>query len=175
MSLNRYNIVRISAQTIRRLLPEIIFGVVLILTFVCFYWAEDFDARFAKSQTARILAPLDKKIAVAEAAKLSAASGLKEQRARIMQSVLEGAKFSDGYHPLLLSENRIFVHRLKKVNHRTIAGPLNHAVASLNPTTRMLFSREADRWWIYGILCGLFVVFAGIRLARRRFIRSRYG
>lgn len=95
--------------------------------FTGFFWLEDIDAMLHKRQTARVLAPLDKKIAAAEISQLSAATGLKGQREKILQSVAQG------YHPYLLPENRIFVDRLKRLNAHPFSGFVESVAGYLYP------------------------------------------
>ena len=99
--------------------------------FAALQWSGDIDAALHKRQVARVLAPLDKKIAAAEAGQLSAAAGLKGQRERILQSL------GSGYHPYLLPENRIFADRLKKLNPRPFSAFIESVAAYLNPYLRL--------------------------------------
>lgn len=108
------------------LLPALLAGLFAVLI-----WSDDIDTALHKRQMARVLAPLDKKIAAAEAGQLSAATGLKGQRERILQSL------GGGYNPYLLPENRIFVDRLKKLNPHPFSAFIESIAVYLNPYLRL--------------------------------------
>lgn len=128
--------------------------VVLGAIFAVFYRAENIDAWQKERRETKILAALDQKIHAAEAAHLSAAAGLKDQRQRILQSVDAAKNYSDGYHPYLLPENRIYVDRLHRARPKhTLAKTLDTIAKPLQSLSVAITNRDADRWFLFGVLC----------------------
>lgn len=154
---------RSATRKSRRILYlAIVAGFFLLALFAAFFWAHDIDALLAERRRAAILAPLDKKIAAAGAAGLAAAKGLKEQKEKVLQSVAEPAKFSGGYHAYLLAENRIYVDRLRKVREQPFSAFADGAALWLNPVSRLVRDRDADRWFLFGFICASFAAALGI-------------
>jgi ferredoxin-type protein NapH len=158
---------RLWASFTRRGVLAVLTSVVLVSFYVMLYWSYDIDTLISERQTSRIFAPLDKKIAAAEMGGLAAAAGLKDQKTKILQSINEPARFSGGYHPFLLPENRVYVDRLKKVRKQPVSAVLDGWAALLNPLSNFMRNRDADRWFLYGFLYTILVVLMGIRFYHR--------
>jgi len=128
--------------------------VVLAAIFTVFYRAENIDAWQKRQRETKILAALDRKIHAAEAAHLTAAAGLEDQKQKILQSVASAKSYSDGYHPYLLPENRIYVDRLRKAQPKhTLAKTLDTIAKPLQAMSVAILNRDADRWFLFGLLC----------------------
>ena len=91
------------------------FAVIFVGFYVMLYWSYDLDAIIAGRQQETILAPLKKKLAIAQADNLAARHGLEAQ----LKHVIAGAKEKStaaAYHTYLLPENRVFVDRLRALH-----------------------------------------------------------
>lgn len=149
----------------RRGLVGILLSVVLMGFYVLLYWSAEIDQLWAASSERRVLAALDSKIAAAHG--MAAEQGLKDQKAYILASYRDRSAFGDGYHRYLLPENRIFVDLLRKSGVGLVTRRVDDASAWLDPLSRVLRNRDADRWFLYGFLYTLLVVLMGIRFYRR--------
>lgn len=158
---------RLSLSLSRRGILAFMLASVLISFYVLLYWSYDLDGLLSDYATARILAPLDKKIAAAESGGLAAAYGLRNQRQRILQNAAEPGKYETGYHPYLLPEYRHYVDAVKKINRQVLTSIIDGWAQRLNPLSLFLRNRDADRWFLYGGLYTLLVVLMGIRFYRR--------
>jgi NAD-dependent dihydropyrimidine dehydrogenase PreA subunit len=149
----------------RRGVLGILLAAILISFYIVLYWSEDIDALWRASREKEILEPLERKISAARG--LAAEQGLKDQKTYILDSYREPAAFGGGYHRYLLPEYRVFVDRLRKIHPAPVSARVEAAAAVLNPLSRALRNRDADRWFLYGFLYTVLVVVMGIRFYRR--------
>jgi NAD-dependent dihydropyrimidine dehydrogenase PreA subunit len=149
----------------RRGVLGILLAAILISFYIVLYWSEDIDALWHASREKEILEPLERKISAARG--LAAEQGLKDQKTYILDSYREPAAFGGGYHRYLLPEYRVFVDRLRKIHPAPVSARVAAAAAVLNPLSRALRNRDADRWFLYGFLYTVLVVVMGIRFYRR--------
>lgn len=142
------------------------FSLCFISFYVMLYWSYDLDGLLVSRQRQTILAPLVKKIAVAQAGNLAARHGLEGQLAH----VVAGANKKTGaniYHAYLLPENRVFVDRLRSLQPQPVSAVIEGWAKYLNPFSQFMRNRDADRWFLYGFLYTILVVGMGIRFYRR--------
>lgn len=151
----------------RRGVLAVLLSLVLVSFYVILYWSYDIDNLWVERQQMQILAPLEKKIAAAEKGGMAAVYGLGEQRRYILESFEASKKNPGSYHARLMAENRIFVDRLRKINRQPTSTLIDNAALWLNPLSHMMRGRDADRWFLYGLLYTLLVVLMGIRFYRR--------
>lgn len=151
----------------RRGILAVILSLVLISFYLVLYWSYDIDQLWQERQAARILRPLDKKIAAAESGNLAALSGLRDQREKILRSVNQGQALQGGYAPYLLPEYRLYVDQLRKARPARVSALIDGWATALNPLSQLLRNRDADRWFLYGFLYTILVVLMGVRFYRR--------
>ncbi len=136
---------------------------VFISFYVLLYWSYDLDAVVYSRQQQTVLAPLTKKLAAARDGNLAARHGLEAQLAHVQAS----AQPNQQYHLYLLPENRIFVDRLRALKPQPVSAVIEGWAAHLNPLSHFMRGRNADRWFLYGLIYTSLVVLMGIRFYRR--------
>lgn len=142
------------------------FSLCFISFYVMLYWSYDLDGLLVSRQRQTILAPLVKKIAVAQAGNLAARHGLEAQLAHVVAGANEKTD-ANIYHAYLLPENRVFVDRLRSLQPQPVSAAIEGWAKHLNPLSQLMRNRDADRWFLYGFLYTILVVGMGIRFYRR--------